>query len=323
MLSKESALTWYQCIVANEKSGNCEQKVLGLRRIFDSVLLEMFPNISEQAFYCACVDEIFNVKKRQGEFRPSFSKNQREYHQLRLYFNNVQHSKIEADEKGYITAARRLSSLINFCSKIDIPVDVSTIYSDTSIKESKPTTNSHKKRLVNVANAKLESKQVAPMPTLCIIVDRRNDLSNAQLHEIENGIKNIIKETVKINFNFVVFTIKNDSSILAFPISGKKSRFSFNGESEQEQIKPLRDYLINLKPEVQYHFFLTKASAERNFRIPVSLNDSSFLMSIGIIDGANEKNLSDTRKLSNFDKLVLDSALPSFFGWIIKILNNE
>lgn len=325
MLPKESALTWYQRIVDNEKSGNYEQKVLGLRRIFNSVLLEMFPNISEQAFYCACIDQIFEVKKNRGEFRPYFSKNQREYHQLRLYFNNLMHSKIEADEKGYLTATRRLSSLINFCSQLDIPADVSTIYASTNTytHNTKPV-----RRRDNSVPNEIESNKVTPSevpapPTLCLIVDRRIDLPKPQLLEIENGIKKITHNVAKSNFNLVVFTIKPDSSILAFPISEKKNRFSFNGSSEDEQIRPLRDYLVNLKPEIQYHFFLTRATTENKFRIPVSLNDSSFLMSIGIVENGTKNDLSDSRNSSNFDKLILDSNLPSFFDWIVKILNSE
>lgn len=318
-------MSWYQRIVANDKSGNYEQKVLGLRRIFNSVLLEMFPNISEQAFYCACIDQIFEVKKSRGEFRPSYVKNQREYHQLRLYFNNLMHSKIEADEEGYLTATRRLSSLINFCSQIDVPTDVSTIYATANKQPSRHNSfkikdkPSHK---VAMSEVKSTSREMASS-TLCIIVDRRNDLPDAHLFEIEKGIEAVINNATAKNFNFVVFTIKKGSSVLAFPITGKKTRFSFNETSEDEQIKPLRDYLVNLNPEVQYHFLLTKASAENKFRIPVSLNDSSFLMSIGIIEKNEDNNLSDSRNSSSFDKLILSSNLPSFFDWIGKIINND
>ncbi|MDE6020023.1 MAG: hypothetical protein K2H01_03355 [Ruminococcus sp.] len=323
MLSKESALTWYQRIAENEKSGNYEQKVLGLRRIFNSVLLEMFPNISEQAFYCTCIDLIFKVKKNSGEYHYSFGKRQREYHQLRLYFNNLMHSKIEADEKGYLTAVSRLSSLINFCSQIEIPTDVSIIYANAKVTESE-FHERNRNCTVNETTTKIESTTiVSSYPTLCLIVDRRNDLSNTELQEIENGIKNVTKNAIKGNVNFVVFTIKTNSSILAFPISEKKTRFSFNGISEEEQINPLRDYLVNLNPAVQYHFFLTKASAENRFRIPISLNELSFIMSIGIIENGNNHYLSDSRCSSRFDKLVLDSNLPSFFDWVGKIITNK
>lgn len=318
-------MSWYQRIVANEKSGNYEQKVLGLRRIFNSILLEMFPNISEQAFYCACIDQIFEVKKSRGEFRPSYAKNQREYHQLRLYFNNLMHSKIEADEKGYLTATRRLSSLINFCSQIDIPSDVSTIYATANRQPARhnlPKIKGGPSHKVAISEVKSTSQEVASS-TLCIIVDRRNDLLDAHLFEIEKGIKTVINNAIAKNFNFVVFTIKKGSSVLAFPITGRKTRFSFNGTSEDEQIKPLRDYLVNLNPEVQYHFLLTKASAENKFRIPVSLNDSSFLMSIGVIEKSDNNKLSDSRNSSSFDKLILSSNLPSFFDWIGKIINNN
>ena len=323
MLTKESALAFYQDIVANGKSGNYEQKVLVLRRIFNRVLLKMFPSISEQDFYRACIDQIFETKKKRGEFRTSFSKNQREYHQLRLYFNRIMHSEVVADENGYLTAVHSLSSLINFCSKIDIPVDVTSIYASQDIK------STNKKSIIinedpNIETTKTVSTSVlSKPPTLCIIVDRRNDLSNEQLVEIEKGIKMIIKNAHKGNINFVVFTIKKDSSILTFPISEKKVRFSFNGISEDEQIKPLRDYLVNLKPKVQYHFFLANASAGYVFRIPVSLNESSFMMSIGMVGKGIEKKLSYSRNLSHFDKLILDSNLPSFFDWIVKIVNNE
>lgn len=325
MLPKESALAFYQSIVANETSGNYEQKVLGLRRIFNGVLLKMFPNISEQAFYCACIDNIFEVKKKRGEFRSSFYKKQREYHQLRLYFNNIMHSKIEADEGGYLTATRSLSSLINFCSQIDIPVEVSTIFTHPDINSTSKNLSKRKiNSAIDVEKSKTDSTTVlSPPPTLCLIVDRRNDLSKAQLLEIENGIKAVIKDALKANLNFVVFTIKNDSSILAFPLSEKKIRFSFNGYSEDEQIKPLRDYLVNLRPAVQYHFFLTNASEEKKFHIPVALNESSFLMRIGIVENRMDNDLSDTRKWSSFDKLILESNLPSFFDWIIRIINNE
>lgn len=318
-------MSWYQRIVANEKSGNYEQKVLGLRRIFNSILLEMFPNISEQAFYCACIDQIFEVKKSRGEFRPSYAKNQREYHQLRLYFNNLMHSKIEADEKGYLTATRRLSSLINFCSQIDIPSDVSTIYATATRQPARhnlPKIKGGPSHKVVISEVKSTSQEVASS-TLCIIVDRRNDLLDAHLFEIEKGINTVINNAIAKNFNFVVFTIKKGSSVLAFPITGRKTRFSFNGTSEDEQIKPLRDYLVNLNPEVQYHFLLTKASAENKFRIPVSLNDSSFLMSIGVIEKSDNNKLSDSRNSSSFDKLILSSNLPSFFDWIGKIINNN
>lgn len=325
MLPKESALSWYQRIVANEKSGNYEQKVLGLRRIFNSVLLEMFPNISEQAFYCACIDQIFEVKKSRGEFHPSFAKNQREYHKLRLYFNNIMHSKIEADEKGYLTAARSLTSLINFCSQIDVPTGVSTIYSHIDAQSPKPKPIKRKEKTSQktvVSKAELSQAMPTP-PTLCIIVDRRDDLSNSQLLEIENGITTISASSGNKKFNFVVFTIKGDSSVLAFPITGKKNRFSFNGSNEDEQINPLRDYLINLHPEIQYHFFLTKATVENRFHIPVSLNDSSFLMSIGIVEKDGDNRISENRNSSSFDKLILSSNLPSFFDWVGKILNND
>lgn len=325
MLSKERALAWYQRIVDNEKSGNYEQKALGLRRIFNSVLLEMFPNISEQAYYCACIDHIFELKKQRGEFRPCFNKNQREYHQLRLYFNNLMHSKIEADEKGYLTAIRRLSSLISFCSQIEIPREVYTIYDNTN--ENVPNTKLVRRRdkqTVNAVTPKAESKPIVTNPpTLCLIVDRRYDLTNSQLFEIENGITAITNNAIKGKFNFVVFTIKNDTSILAFPISAKKARFSFNNPSTEEQINPLRDYLINLKPKVQYHFFLTKASADNKFRIPILLNNSSFIMSIGIVEKSVDNYISESRNSSNFDKLILDSNLPSFFDWIIKIINEK
>ena len=323
MLTKESALAFYQDIVANGKSGNYEQKVLGLRRIFNRVLLKMFPSISEQDFYRACIDQIFETKKKRGEFRPSFSKNQREYHQLRIYFNRIMHSEVVADEKGYFTAVHGLSSLINFCSKIDIPVDITSIYTSQDIK------STNKKSTIINENPNIETTTtvstsvLSKPPTLCIIVDRRNDLSNEQLVKIENGIGIITKKALQGNLNFVVFTIKSDSSILAFPISGKKVRFTFNGISEEENIKPLRDYLVNLKPEVQYHFFLTSAFAEYFFRIPVSLNEYSFMMSIGLVGKGIDKKLSYDRKLSHFDKLILDSNLPSFFDWIVKIVNNE
>lgn len=316
---------WYQRIVANNESGNYEQKVLGLRRIFNSVLLEMFPNISEQAFYCACIDQIFEVKKSRSEFRPAYAKNQREYHLLRLYFNNLMHSKIEADEKGYLTATRRLSSLINFCSQIDVPTDVSTIYANANKQPARhnfPKIKEEPSHKVTISEVKSSSQEMASS-TLCIIVDRRNDLPDSHLFEIEKGIKAVINNATARNFNFVVFTIKKDSSVLAFPITGKKTRFSFNGISEDEQIKPLRDYLVNLNPEVQYHFLLTKASAENKFRIPVSLNDSSFLMSIGIIEKSDDNKFSDSRNSSSFDKLILSSNLSSFFDWIGKIINNN
>ena len=325
MLTKESALAFYQGIVTNGKSGNYEQKVLGLRRIFNRVLLKMFPNISDQDFYRACIDQIFEIKKKRGEFRTSFSKNQREYHQLRLYFNRIMHSEVVADEKGYYTAVQGLSSLINFCSKIDIPVDITSIYASQHIKAiNKESIKTKKIPNIQVEKTKTVSTsfKIIP-PTLCIIVDRRNDLSNEQLLEIENGIRIITNKALKGNLNFVVFTIKNNSSILAFPISEKKVRFTFNGISEEEKIKPLRDYLVNLKPEVQYHFFLTSASAEYSFRIPVALNDLSFIMSIGMIGKGIDRKLSYSRKLSHFDKLILDSNLPSFFDWIVKIVNNE
>lgn len=325
MLPKERALYWYQCIVDNEKSGNYEQKVLGLRRIFNGVLLEMFPNVSEQAFYCVCIDQIFEIKKSRCEFHPSFAKKQREYHKLRLYFNNLMHSKIEADEKGYLTATRSLSSLIKFCSQIDVPTGVSTIYANIDKQTPRLNQIKHKEKLSQedvTSEVKTTSKEAMPS-TLSIIVDRRNDLPDAQLFEIEKGIKAVINNSTTKNFNFVVFTIKKDSSVLAFPISGKKTRFSFNGTSEDEQIKPLRDYLVNINPEVQYHFLLTKASAENKFRIPVSLNNSSFLMSIGIIEKSDNNKLSDSRNSSNFDKLILSSNLSSFFDWIGKIINND
>ena len=233
------------------------------------------------------------------------------------------HSEIEADEKGYKTATRSLSSLIKFCSQINIPTDVSIIYTHIKSPSRELFIRTEASNL-NVKNTKIDPPLLlSTPPILCLIVDRRNHLSDVQLLNIEKGIKAITKDAIKNDFNFIVFTIKNDSSILAFPISEKKIRFSFNGISEDEPIKPLRDYLVNLNAKVQYHFFLTSASAEKNFCIPVSLNETSFMMSIGIIENGIYNNLSDTRKWSIFDKLILESNLPSFFDWIIKIINNE
>lgn len=285
----------------------------------------MFPNISEQDFYRACIDQIFEVKKILGESNPIYYKNQREYHQLRIYFNRIMHSTIDADEKGYLTAVHGVSSLINFCSLIEIPEEVYTIYSYANIK------SPHRKQSKgdNKSNGhsglpKTDSAKVhRTPPTLCIIVDRRSDLSNEHLLDIENGITTITQNAVKGNWTVIVFTIKSDSSVMAFPISDKKKRFYFNGTPEDEQITPLRDYLYNLRPEVQYHFFLAKASAEKHFHLPVSLNESSFLMRIGIVEKALHSDLSDTRESSSFDKLILESKLPSFFDWLVKIINNE
>lgn len=302
MLHKESAILWYRHIVANDKSGNYEQKALGLRRIFNSVLLEMFPNITNQAFYYTCINRIFDVKKSRGEFRPSSTKNQKEYHKLRLYFNNLMHSKIEADKNGYLTATRRLSSLINFCSQIAVPTDVSNIYANVDKQIQRPNRIKHKEDTspkTVTSEVKTMSKKTM-RSTLCIIVDRRNDLPDTHLFEIEKGIRKVTNNYTTKKFNFVVFTIKNDSSVLTFPISGKKTRFSFNGTSEDEQIKPLRDYLINIKPEVQYHFLLTKATAVNKFRLPVRLNDSSFVMSIGIIEAKDNKKTLEQSQLVIF-----------------------
>ena len=109
----------------------------------------MFPNISEQDFYRACIDQIFEIKKRRGEYRLSYSKNQREYHQLRLYFNRIMQSEVEADEKGYFTAVHGLSSLISFCTQIDIPVGITSIYASQDIKFSnkKPTTKNDNSKI--------------------------------------------------------------------------------------------------------------------------------------------------------------------------------
>lgn len=325
MLPKESALALYHRIADNDKTGNYEQKVLGLRRIFDSVLLEMFRNISERDNYRACIDQIFEVKKKHGEFTPYDKNKQREYHRLRLYFNNLMHSKIEADEAGYLFATRLLSSLINYCSQLEVPADVSAIYAGANSNTLKTKTISHRDNPPIITTCLKEETplEVLTPPTLCLIIDRRCDLSHSQLLEIENGITKITQYAANSNFNFIVFTIKLNLSILTFPITQKKKQFSFNGSYDGEQIKPLRDYLVNLKPEVQYHFFLTRATVENRFRIPVSLNDSSFLMTIGIIEKDANKNISYSRNSSSFDKLILDSNLPSFFDWIVKFLNNE
>ena len=286
----------------------------------------MFPNISEQDFYRACIDQIFEAKKIRGEFRPSDSRHQREYHQLRLYFNRIMHSTVDADEKGYLTAVEGVSSLINFCSQIEIPTNIYSIYSYADIKSPsrKLSKKNKEKSDIHRGVPKTDSPTVYPTPpTLCIIVDRRSKLSNKQLLEIENGITAITKNAEKDNWTIIVFTIKSDSSVLTFPIFKKKIRFSFNGTSEDEQIKPLRDYLYNLKPDVQYHFYLTNASKEKNYRLPISLNESSLLMNIGIVENGLDSNLSHTRQSSCFDKLILESKLPSFFDWLIKIINNE
>lgn len=234
------------------------------------------------------------------------------------------HSTVEADEKGYLTAVRGVSSLINFCSQLEIPKNVYTIYSYEYIKS--PSGKQSKRYEYTENHLKPNTDLASDLRTpsiLCIIVDRRTELSNEQLLKIENGITAIIQNAIKGNWTVIVFTIKPDSSILAFPIFDKKIRFSFNGTSEDEQIKPLRDYLYYIRPEVQYHFFLTNASTEKKFRLPVSLNESSFLMKIGIVEKALDSSLSDTRESYSFDKLILDTNLPSFFDWLVKIINNE
>lgn len=286
----------------------------------------MFPDISEQDFYRACIDQIFEVKKSRGGFRPFYSRYQRAYHQLRIYFNRIMHSTVEADENGYVAAVQGVSSIVNFCSQTEIPKNVYSIYANRDTKSpSRKQGKGDKKDSLGHNSVSMTDSAVGfrTPPLLCIIVDRRTDLSNKLLLEIENGITAITKNAVKDNWTIIVFTIKSDSSVLALPILDKKIRFSFNGTSEDEQIKPLRDYLYNLRPDVQYHFFLTNATTEKNFCLPISLNQSSFLMNIGIVEKNIESNLSDTRNSSIFDKLILGSNLPDFFDWLVKIINNE
>lgn len=322
MLSKETALSRFQGIVVNNSTGSYLQKILGLRYILDNVLLEMFPDISEQGGYLACIDQIFEVKKLNGEYTPSLERKRQEFHKLRKYFNNIMHSKIEANAVGYINATRELSSLINFCSQIEIPAEVSAIFTCTNVKvPSTSSIRSSNKTIANTIRPQVEPPSV--MPTLCLIVDRRPGLSDSQLLGIDNGIKTITKKVIKGKFNIVVFTIKRDSAVIAFPISGKKVQFPYSGDSENERIKPLRDCILNLNSDTQYHFLLTKATSECIFNPPVTLNDSSFLMTIGIVDNRFDAYLTDAQNNTTFDKLILESNLPSFFDWIVKIINNE
>jgi hypothetical protein len=306
MLSKESAEHWYDRIIQNHDNGTCEQKVLGLRRIFDSVLLEMFPNISEQAFYRARVDEIFNSKKLGKTKRSDYLKTKREFHLLREYLNNIQHSVIEADSDGYIQAVRRLSQLINFCSGIEIPSAILSIY---------------KAECHNISN-ETTSKPKENKLTLCLIVDRRHLDSVDVLQGIEFGITKIKDETKNYGYGFVVLTLKDMESVLAFPYIGKKNRFSFQSQSNVELVRPLNDYLINASPSKLYLFYLSNAACSNSSNIVFNIKDISLFMKIGIIP-KEYQGLYVSHNTDNFDKLIKEDNLPQLFEWIVSVLKQE
>lgn len=309
MLSPDRAKEWFFQIKENHEYGNYEQKVLGLRRIFDGVLLEMFSDISEQAFYYTAVERIFESTKCNNYPTSDIKKLKREFHTLRKYLNNVQHSKVEADIKGYRCALRTLSTMINFCVSSAVP---STLIPSTKASN---TSNSHK-TIIDSNQNNLSSSKL----TLIIIISRDNVVSPTQLYDIEGGIEFLKQHLEKIIKRFIVISINDCELLLSLPFRNSKHKFSLNNNNEVLSLRPLKNLIDSTKTSNIIVFYISTTNPRYNFTIPKFLTKTAEIsMSIGIIN--KQSTLSDVS--SSFDKLINEDNLPNFFNWVVKLIENN
>lgn len=311
MLANESALTWYSKILQNDKTGNLEQKILGLRLIFDSLLLEMFPNRSSQDFYYSGIELIFANIKSTDKSRKNNELAKKDFHKLRDYLNSIQHSKIEADNLGYITCIKRLVSLIQFCSDTYPPNEVKLLF--TNKKSEKTIVENHSNNTSKI-NDKEKSSYI-------FIIDT-NSLSYNAMKYIEQGF-NLLNETFSTDIlNIEVYSIGEKSAKYTSSILSKQRIFNFNTDNILELMKPLSDISahknINLIKN-SVCFLLSHGSVGRLNNIDInSIFKNRFKYHLFIhIDSTPNKIMHER------DKCIESSNLPDFFDWVKDFINSN
>lgn len=315
MLSHQSATKWFSKILENDQSGNCEQKVLGLRRIFDSVLLEMFPNISDQGFYMAAIDKIFTTPIGSKYGTKESKRLQREFHSLRKYLNSVQHSQIEADIVGYVRSLRRLAVLIAFCATTHIPDEISTLvgkgdHKNRNIAEQfNSSDTSHPKD-----DGIHDREKVSP-----IFIFDRGTLKNAEVIKLlENEIDNLCNKIGGEVNKFIVTSMNRNELLLSLPLSRTKHRFTYPDDMSVLNLRPLHDFITNAHISKFAVFYLSDANSTTIFEMPSFLSASLFTLTIGILDDSYH----DLSKKNRFDKLVKLENLSRFFNWSSIVIGN-
>lgn len=311
MLTVESAHIWYSKILQNDKTGNLEQKILGLRLIFDSLLLEMFPNRSGQDFYYSGIELIFAHTKSTSKSKINNDLAKKDFHKLRDYLNSIQHSKIEADNLGYITCIKRLANLIQFCSNTYPPDEITSLSSNITTKK-----NLVKKHLDNTSTVKDIEKS-----SYTFIIDT-NSLSSNAISYIEQGLKSI-NETFSTNLvNIEVYSISQNTAKYTSSLVSKQRIFNFNTDNVLDLIKPLSDIYVHkdinlIKNSVC--FLLSHGSVGRLNNIDINSifkNDLNYHLFIHI-------DRTPNKIMCERDKCIESSNLPEFFDWVKDFINSN
>ena len=310
MLPKDRAKYWYNCVVNNNQTGNSEQRILGLRRIFDNIIVEMYPDISPQAFYYTGIERIFAEKKESGRYKPRHEYIRTEFHKLRDFLNNIQHSKIEASEAGYEITLKRICNFIKYCSGLSFTEEIISIVS------------SNKTAIIDKSKAYENNIMILPTNNTSILfVINSIDFDKELLSSFQSCINFLKDKCNNVLSDLIVFSLKTDSSKLTSLIEKKHYVFSSQSSSLIDRLKPLSDFCHNRKccKDNTYVFFIS--SSEHNIfgsnSIKASdliISNPKFFKSIGIV-------LNDTIDQNfSFDYLVKTDKLIDFFNWIVQLI---
>lgn len=310
MLSKDRAKYWYNCVVNNNQTGNSEQRILGLRRILDNIIVEMYPDISPQAFYYTGIERIFAEKKASGRYKPKHEYIRTEFHKLRDFLNNIQHSKIEASETGYKVTFKRICNLIRYCSGLSFPEEIVSIVT------------SNKAVIIDESKADKDNKFISHSNNISILfVIDSVDFDTELLSSFQSSINLLKDKCNKVLKELVVFSLRTNSSKLTSLIENKHYAFFFQSNSLIDRLKPLSDFCHNNRccKENTYVFFIS--SSEHNIfgsnsikASDLAISNPIFFKSIGIV-------LNDTFDQNfSFDYLVKNDRLIDLFNWIVQLI---
>lgn len=318
MLSQNSAKDWFDKIIQNHKTGTCKQRVLGLRGIFDSVLLEMFPNISSQGFYHDAIEMIFDNKNNPNKSNANL---QKEFHLLREYLNCVQHSKIEPDEKGYLLTIKRLSRLIKHCSGLPIPEKLSALYS----KNNDPRESSKNPKVIVPTEPLLERNKDNTQSSLLVLINKES-LTERTLEKLNQGIA-ALRNLISGIENFWIYSFDKENAKITNAFNRHSSSFVTTSTELEHIFKPL----INIKSHnnlgVDRNLFVVYITEENSTDLKSLQGIKDFFKAPKLIFySVGVKSLSISHhKQQILDNLVAIDKIAPFFEWISEFIkaNNQ
>lgn len=319
MLDKHSAETWYKKIEDNHRSGNCEQRILGLRLFFDGILSAQVKTSADGDFYVNAINNIASRGFNPNASNIDISKAKIEFHKLRKYFNRIQHSIICADENGYISAVKRMAVLVNFCSNQPIPTYINSITTGNKRLSTQIESTQH------ASTPQINGKE---SPSLLFVLNKDSFTNIEILASLDSELSKRRDDFVKLTQFAGVYSISKSSAKLTNLAKQTSSLFSLQSPSPGDLVKPISQFLTNNNIGTYAPLFIVYLSSDNSVDIQILetldkniIHDNIHLFTIAIID--------DKRVVPNLNSCEIHKyhiaidKISSMFEWLKNVIKEN